>query len=225
MPELKTNDEQILYWNEKGGPKWVALQEKLDAQIAPYTRAVLDRVALTPGERVLDIGCGCGASTLAAAERVGAAGSCMGVDISWGMGASNSVISVGNSDTLEKLAQFTAAGLAPNELAEAAVCFGLHFARGKGTPARINPERNGPGQHFIKHLKALEYANIHCDRLPASEVEGGTDDEYGWWSTPKSKWTLIEDYRYGLTRDRIVEQADYLARGDTDGFEQKFGKL
>jgi predicted flap endonuclease-1-like 5' DNA nuclease len=28
-----------------------------------------------------------------------------------------------------------------------------------------------------------------------------------------------------LTRDRIVEQADYLARGDTDGFEQKFGKL
>jgi predicted flap endonuclease-1-like 5' DNA nuclease len=28
-----------------------------------------------------------------------------------------------------------------------------------------------------------------------------------------------------LTRDRIVEQADYLARGDTDGFEQRFGKL
>jgi predicted flap endonuclease-1-like 5' DNA nuclease len=28
-----------------------------------------------------------------------------------------------------------------------------------------------------------------------------------------------------LTRDRIVEQADYLARGDLDGFEQRFGKL
>ena len=28
-----------------------------------------------------------------------------------------------------------------------------------------------------------------------------------------------------LTRDRIVEQADYLARDDTDGFEQRFGKL
>lgn len=26
-------------------------------------------------------------------------------------------------------------------------------------------------------------------------------------------------------RDRIVEQADYLARGDTDGYEVKFGKL
>lgn len=28
-----------------------------------------------------------------------------------------------------------------------------------------------------------------------------------------------------ITRDRVVEQADYLARGDTDGFEQQFGKL
>ena len=28
-----------------------------------------------------------------------------------------------------------------------------------------------------------------------------------------------------ITRDRIVEQADYLARGDVDGFEHRFGKL
>lgn len=28
-----------------------------------------------------------------------------------------------------------------------------------------------------------------------------------------------------ISRDRIVEQADYLARNDIDGFEQRFGKL
>jgi predicted flap endonuclease-1-like 5' DNA nuclease len=28
-----------------------------------------------------------------------------------------------------------------------------------------------------------------------------------------------------IARDRVIEQADYLARGDTDGFEQNFGKL
>ncbi len=28
-----------------------------------------------------------------------------------------------------------------------------------------------------------------------------------------------------LARDRVAEQADYLARGDIDGFEEKFGKL
>lgn len=32
-------------------------------------------------------------------------------------------------------------------------------------------------------------------------------------------------FRGRITRDRIVEQADYLARDDSDGFEQKFGKL
>lgn len=32
-------------------------------------------------------------------------------------------------------------------------------------------------------------------------------------------------FRGRLQRDRIVEQAQYLARGDEDGFEQRFGKL
>lgn len=32
-------------------------------------------------------------------------------------------------------------------------------------------------------------------------------------------------FRGRLTRDHIIDQADYLARGDIDGFEQRFGKL
>jgi predicted flap endonuclease-1-like 5' DNA nuclease len=32
-------------------------------------------------------------------------------------------------------------------------------------------------------------------------------------------------FRGRISRDRIVEQADYLSRSDTDGFEQRFGKL
>ena len=32
-------------------------------------------------------------------------------------------------------------------------------------------------------------------------------------------------FRGRLARDRVVVQADYLARGDIDGFEQRFGKL
>ena len=35
----------------------------------------------------------------------------------------------------------------------------------------------------------------------------------------------LGSFRGRIARDRIVEQADYLARGDTDGFEQRFGKL
>ena len=37
--------------------------------------------------------------------------------------------------------------------------------------------------------------------------------------------TVLGPFRGRLTRDRIVEQSDYLARGDMDGFEQRFGKL
>ena len=32
-------------------------------------------------------------------------------------------------------------------------------------------------------------------------------------------------FRGRLVRDRVSEQADYLARGDVDGFEERFGKL
>ena len=35
----------------------------------------------------------------------------------------------------------------------------------------------------------------------------------------------LGQFKGRLKRDRIVEQAHYLARGDQDGFEQKFGKL
>lgn len=82
MANTAPNQEQIDYWNEKAGPRWVAYQEKLDAQIAPYAKSILDRAAVRPGERVLDIGCGCGATTLEAAARVAPGGSVTGVDIS-----------------------------------------------------------------------------------------------------------------------------------------------
>jgi predicted flap endonuclease-1-like 5' DNA nuclease len=32
-------------------------------------------------------------------------------------------------------------------------------------------------------------------------------------------------FRGRIARDRLAEQADYLARGDKDGFEERFGKL
>src|SRR6266487_3070973 len=70
MAEPETNAEQIRYWNEAAGPKWVAFQKIIDAQIAP------------PGERVIDVGCGCGDTTIALAQRVGPTGLVLGVDIS-----------------------------------------------------------------------------------------------------------------------------------------------
>jgi ubiquinone/menaquinone biosynthesis C-methylase UbiE len=76
------NAQQIEYWNEQTGPKWVALQDLIDTQIAPLGRRAMDAANLAPGERVLDVGCGCGQSSLELAERVGPTGSVLGVDLS-----------------------------------------------------------------------------------------------------------------------------------------------
>lgn len=82
MDAASPNAEQIRYWNETSGPKWVARQAALDGQLAPLGRMVADRLAVAPGERVIDVGCGCGESTLELARRVGPGGHVLGVDIS-----------------------------------------------------------------------------------------------------------------------------------------------
>ncbi len=76
------NAEQIRYWNESRGETWVAQHATIDAQIAPLGLLAMDRAALVPGERVLDVGCGCGATTLALARRVGREGRVLGIDLS-----------------------------------------------------------------------------------------------------------------------------------------------
>jgi SAM-dependent methyltransferase len=82
MPEAQANQEQIRYWNEQGGPRWVQRQQQLDAQINPLGLVALQRAGVKPGEQVLDVGCGCGQTALELAQRVGSSGSVVGIDIS-----------------------------------------------------------------------------------------------------------------------------------------------
>jgi SAM-dependent methyltransferase len=82
------NAEQITYWNETAGPKWVALQDVLDQQIRPLGLAAMERVGIASGERVLDVGCGTGDTTVELARRVGPRGEVTGIDLSAPMLAS-----------------------------------------------------------------------------------------------------------------------------------------
>ncbi len=76
------NAQQIEYWNSGTGERWVEMGEVIDAQIAPLGEAAMDRARITSGDRVLDIGCGCGETTLELAARVSVGGSVFGLDIS-----------------------------------------------------------------------------------------------------------------------------------------------
>jgi ubiquinone/menaquinone biosynthesis C-methylase UbiE len=76
------NREQIEYWNSVAGEKWVRLNKMLDTQLAVFGQRALDGAALKSGQRVLDVGCGCGDTTLEAAKRVGPGGQAVGLDVS-----------------------------------------------------------------------------------------------------------------------------------------------
>lgn len=76
------NAYQVGDWNGQSGERWVANQARLDAMVAVFGQAAIEAAAPATGERVLDIGCGAGASSLALAARVGAGGHVLGVDIS-----------------------------------------------------------------------------------------------------------------------------------------------
>src|ERR1700761_2734539 len=63
------NTEQAEHWNTGPGvAHWVANQARYDRMHAPFTALILDAAALRPGGNVLDVGCGCGGTTLAAAR-------------------------------------------------------------------------------------------------------------------------------------------------------------
>lgn len=81
-PDASPNAEQIEYWNGPVGQRWLAYNDWLDERTAAYGRVALAAAAAQPGEAVLDIGCGAGATSFELARAVGANGSVIGVDIS-----------------------------------------------------------------------------------------------------------------------------------------------
>src|SRR3989442_1124186 len=76
------NSEQIAEWNGALGQRWVAKQRDIDRIVMPFGDAALKAAAPQPGERVIDIGCGCGDTSIEIARLVGAGGSVLGVDVS-----------------------------------------------------------------------------------------------------------------------------------------------
>jgi SAM-dependent methyltransferase len=76
------NQAQIDYWNGEVGQRWADNRSALDTAFAPFTQALFEAAGLAPGERVLDIGCGAGETSLLAARQVGREGRVMAADVS-----------------------------------------------------------------------------------------------------------------------------------------------
>ena len=70
------------YWNEVAGPRWVERAEVQEARNIEVAELVLREAQARPGEEVLDVGCGPGATAIPLAAAVGPSGHVTGVDIS-----------------------------------------------------------------------------------------------------------------------------------------------
>jgi SAM-dependent methyltransferase len=83
--DFPANPAQAEYWNTVMADKWVAHQAAIDVRFASLTDYLVTRSGAALGERVIDVGCGTGASLLALAERVTPDGSVLGIDFSRSM--------------------------------------------------------------------------------------------------------------------------------------------
>ncbi len=80
MSEVNKNQKD--FWSGKGGDIWVERQNAMDTMLSPLGEAALNKLNLNEGENVLDIGCGCGHTTLNIAKRISPDGQVTGLDIS-----------------------------------------------------------------------------------------------------------------------------------------------
>jgi SAM-dependent methyltransferase len=76
------NADQIAYWNGLNGRRWTDRQAEQDVLLASVSKTLIDRAGPKAGERAVDVGCGCGSTSIALAERLTPSGFVLGVDIS-----------------------------------------------------------------------------------------------------------------------------------------------
>jgi len=76
------NSAQADYWNGAVAQRWRDHQDHQDQVLRPVSERLIAAAGAKPGERVIDVGCGCGATTIDFAERVAPGGEVLGLDIS-----------------------------------------------------------------------------------------------------------------------------------------------
>jgi ubiquinone/menaquinone biosynthesis C-methylase UbiE len=72
--------EYVDFWNEVLVPKFVKWRHIVVGGLSHHSAAVFPRLAVAPGDRVVDVGCGFGDTAIELARRVGPAGRVLGLD-------------------------------------------------------------------------------------------------------------------------------------------------
>jgi ubiquinone/menaquinone biosynthesis C-methylase UbiE len=126
------------------------------ALFQPWTRVVLDAASIAPDQSILDVACGTGVLACAAAERVGAAGSVVGLDPSEEMLA----VAHGKADNIEWRSGRAEAIPFPDESFDAVVSqFGLMFFENPSGALREMMRVTRPSGHLaVAVCDSLEHS-------------------------------------------------------------------
>lgn len=81
MTAAMENPEQAQAWDGAEGAQWTLHEERYDRSTAAHDVHLLQAAAIRPDDRVVDVGCGCGATTRQAAAQA-TLGNALGVDLS-----------------------------------------------------------------------------------------------------------------------------------------------
>jgi SAM-dependent methyltransferase len=120
------NETQIEHWNGPEARHWIVEADRYDRQLAPFAAELVRAAAIASTERVLDIGCGCGGTTMLAAHNAAAA---LGVDISAPMldHARTRAAAAGTSNVQFEPADAQTYAFAPSSFDVAISRFGVMF--------------------------------------------------------------------------------------------------
>ena len=126
----------------------------------------------------------------------------VGADIAVGSGASDSCLSVLDTKTGEKVAEYVNSHINPVDFADLAVGLSWWF-----NGAFLIWEENGPGLAFGLRVVEKGYSNIYYRPKDISSMKKKLTDKPGWFSTPKSKKALLTSYGTALATGDFVNRS------------------
>lgn len=127
----------------------------------------------------------------------------IGADVSMGTGASNSVLSIADRETGEKVGVLKTPNMPPIDFANLAIAVCYFF-----NEAYLVPDASGStGQSFIGVVIKHGYGNTYRRRYE-KKIGNKRTDEPGYYLNPAAKFVLLEDYRSALDRHQFINRSD-----------------